>query len=215
MAIYRIRYRGHSDSVLEWSMGLHASAVTGVAAALSAAAADAFSAFWDGVPAGTHAAKTLFANDTVADDVMVDELDGANVHNVAQSITTLALAGTAAGEPLSPNVAVVLSKVSDVPTRRGRGRSYTPPPTVDSLNSGRIAAASVTILIAAWTNLHASLVAADGGAYTPCILNGPGKFGDPPPQPFTPYNQVKVGNVFDTQRNRRNKLRETFSVGTF
>lgn len=215
MAIYRCRVRGHSGSIIEWSFGLHVSAVTGQAAALSAAVADAFADFWNGVPAGTNAVKTLYANDTVADDAIVDELDSAFKHNVQQSVTTLTLAGTNVDEPLPPNVAVVMSKVSDVPTRRGRGRSYAPPPTISSLNSGLMTSASQLIFIAAWTNFMSSINTADGGAYTPVILNGPGKFGDPPPQPFTEFHQVKVGQVFDTQRNRRNKLKEVYEVGTF
>lgn len=215
MAIYRCRIRGHSASIIEWSWGLHVSAVTGQAATLAAAVGDAFSDYWNGVPAGTDAVKTLYANDTVADDVLVDELDSANRFNVQQGVFTLTLAGTNVDEPLPPNVSVVMSKLSDVPTRRGRGRSYAPPPTTSSLNSGKIAAASVLIYSAAWTNFMANLSAAAGGAYVPVILNGPGKFGDPPPQPFTVFHQVKVGDVFDTQRNRRNKLKEVYQVGTF
>lgn len=215
MAIYRVRYRGHSASIIDWSMSFHVSAVTGQVAALSAAAADAFSDFWDGVPSGTDAVKSLYDTATLVDDVLVDELDSANRHNVQQSITTLGLAGTNVDEPLPPQVAVVLSETSDVPTRRGRGRMYAPPPTTSSLNSGKMASASQAIYIAAWTNLMANLAAADGGAYTAVILNGPDKFGNPPPAPFTVFHSLKVGDVFDTVRNRRNKLKEVYEVGTF
>jgi len=138
-------------------MSLNVSAVTGQSAALAAAAADAFNDFWDGVPSGTDDVKRLYANDTVADDVLVDELASDNKHNVQQSVVVLNLAGTNVDEPLPPNVSVVLSKTSDVPTRRGRGRSYAPPPTTSSLNSGKMASASVDIYIAAWTNLMANL----------------------------------------------------------
>ena len=210
MAIYRCRIRGHSSSILEWSWGLHVSSATGNAAVLSAAVADAFSAYWDGVPAGTNAVKTLYDIATVADDVVVDELDSAQVHNVQQGITTLVLAGTGSGEPLPPNVAVVMSKTSDLPTRSGRGRSYAPPPTVDSMNSGRMASASVTIFANAWKNFMTSLSTAAGGAYEPVIAH-PSFV----PGPFTPFNQVRVGDVFDTQRRRRSKLKETFTTLSF
>jgi hypothetical protein len=210
MAIYRCRIRGHSASILEWSWGLHVSAVTGQAAVLSAAVADAFTDYWNGVPAGTDAVKTLYDIATVADDAIVDELDGTMQHNVQQGITSIVLAGTGAGEPLPPNVAVVMSKVSDLPTRSGRGRAYAPPPTVDSMNSGRMASASVTIFANGWKNFMANLSTAAGGAYEPVIAH-PSFI----PSAFTPFNQIKVGDVFDTQRRRRSKLKETFTILSF
>jgi len=85
---------------------------------------------------------------------------------------------------------------------------------VDSLNSGKIASASHAIYANAWKNFMSSLATAAGGAYTPIILNRPGKFGDPP-TPFTPFSTVKVGDVFDTQRPRRAKLKEVFTVLNF
>ena len=210
MAIYRCRIRGHSASILEWSWGLHVSSVTGNAAVLSAAVADAFSDYWNGVPAGTNAVKTLYDIATVADDVIVDELDSAMVHNIQQGITSLVLAGTGAGEPLPPNVAVVMSKTSDLPTRSGRGRAYAPPPTVDSMNSGKMASASVAIFANAWKNFMSNLSTAAGGAYEPVIAH-PNFL----PGPFTPFNQVRVGDVFDTQRRRRNKLKEVYTTLSF
>src|SRR5215471_2114732 len=136
MAIYRVRIRGHSGIILDWSWGLHVSSVTGNSAVIAAAAASAFADMWNGVPSGTNALKTLYDIATVADDVLVDELQNDNVHNFQQATNVINLAGTGAGEPLPPNVAVVVSKVSDLPSRRGRGRWYMPPPTVDSMNSG-------------------------------------------------------------------------------
>lgn len=210
MAIYRCRIRGHSASILEWSWGLHVSAVTSQAAVLSAAVADAFGDYWNGVPAGTDAVKTLYDISTVADDALVDELDGAMVHNVQQGVTTINLAGTGAGEPLPPNVAVVGSKMSDVPTRSGRGRCYFPPPTVDSMNSGKMATASRDIFAVGFNNFMANLSAAGGGAFTPVIAH-PSFI----PSAFTEFHQVKVGDVFDTQRRRRDKLKEAYNIQTF
>jgi hypothetical protein len=210
MALYLCRIRGHSASILDWSIGLHVTAATGQAAVLSAAVRDAFLDMWNGVPAGTDAVKTLYAIDTLADDAVASELDSSAAHQVQQGITTINLAGTAAGEPLPPQVAVVLSKTSDLPTRRGRGRAYMPPPTVDSMNSGKMATASRDIFAAGWKNFMTNLSSAAGGAYVPVISHG--KF---PPAAPTPFNQIKVGDVFDTQRNRRNKLKEAFSVLSF
>lgn len=210
MAIYRCRVRGHSATIIEWSMGVHVSAVTGQAAVLSAAVATAFAAMWNGVPAGTNAVKTLYDIATVADDAVVEELDASLIHNISQGITIINLAGTGAGEPLPPNVAVVLSKTSDLPTRSGRGRAYMPPPTVDSMNSGRMASASRDIYANGWKNMLSSLSTASGGAFDPVIAHKSFI-----PSAFTPFNQVKVGDVFDTQRRRRNKLKESFNILSF
>lgn len=209
MAIYRCRIRGHSASILDWSFSFSVSAVTGQAATLSADVADAFSDFWNGVPAATNAAKTLYDISTVADDAIVDELDGSMQHNVSQGITTITLAGTGAGEPLPPQVAVVGSLISDVPTRAGRGRAYFPPPTVDSMNSGKMATASRDIFANAWKNMLDNIGAAAGGAYTVCIRH-PNFL----PSAFTPVTRIKVGDVFDTQRRRRNKLKEAYDLLT-
>jgi hypothetical protein len=210
MAIYRCRIRGHSATILDWSFGFHVSAVTGVASALSSAVADGFNDFWDGVPSGTDAVKTLYDIATLADDVLVDELDSANVHNVAQAITTLTLAGTGTGGPLPPQTAVVISKVSSLPSRRGRGRMYLPPPTVDTDDSGRLDSGARDIIAVAAKNMFTTISTAAGGAYDPVIVHP-----DFIPSAFTPFLQVKVGDVFDTQRNRRNKLKEAFNIQSF
>jgi hypothetical protein len=210
MALYLCRVRGHSASILEWSISLHVTAATSLAAVLSAAVRDAFVDMWNGVPAGTNAVKTLYAIDTLVDDAVASELDSNAKHQVQQGITTINLAGTNVDEPLPPQVAVVLSKTSDLPTRQGRGRAYMPPPTTSSLNSGKMATASRDIFANGWKNFMTSLSTAAGGAYVPVISHGPF-----PPAAPTPFNQVKVGDVFDTQRNRRNKLKESFDVLAF
>jgi len=210
VALYRCRIRGHSASIIEFTWGLHVTAASGLAAVLSAAVRDAFLDYWNGVPAGTDAVKTLYAVDTLVDDAVVDELDSNAKHNVQQGTTVINLAGTGAGEPLPPNVSVVGSKTSDLPTRSGRGRCYFPPPTVDSMNSGLLSNGSRDIYAQAFANFMSNLSTAAGGAYVPVISHGPF-----PPAAPTPFNQVKVGNVFDTQQRRRRKLKEAFNVISF
>lgn len=207
MAVYRCRIRGHSATILDWSIGFHVSAVTGVAAALASAVADGFADMWDGVPSGTNAVKTLYDVATLADDVLVDELESDNVHNAAQATSTLTLAGTGSGFPLPPQNAVVISKVSSLPSRRGRGRMYMPPPTVDTDDSGRLDTAARDIFAVGAKNMFTTISTAAGGAYELVIVHP-----DFIPSAFTAFTQVKVGDVFDTQRNRRNKLKEAYNI---
>jgi hypothetical protein len=210
MAIYRCRIRGHSATILDWSIGFHVSAVTGVASALASAVADGFADMWDGVPAGTNDVKALYDIATLADDVVVDELQSDNVHNLAQATATLTLAGTGAGVPLPPQTAVVISKVTSLPSRRGRGRMYMPPPTVDTDDGGRLDSGARDDFAIGAKNMFNTIATAAGGAYEPVIVHP-----DFIPSAFTPFVQVKVGDVFDTQRNRRNKLKEAYNIQSF
>jgi|SRR5215475_4350820 len=213
MANYRCRVRGHSATILDWTIGFHVDAVTGLAAVIASAVADGFSDLWDGVPSGTNALKTLYDVATLADDVVVDEFfvsfdaqGKPHEHNVQQGRSSLVLAGTAVDEPLPPNVSVVGSKTTILPTRQGRGRVYFPPPTLASVDSGKIAAASVAIYANAWKNFLHSVATAAGGAYTPVIFHPTGD-----PAEFTEIVGIRVGDVFDTQRRRRNKLKEAYT----
>lgn len=209
MAIYLCKIRGHSATILDWSIGFHVSAATNLASAIATTVADGFTDLWDGVPSGTNAVKTLYDIATVADDVLVTELDGALVHGVSQGQEPLTLAGTASGDPLPPQVAVVGSKVSVLPTRRGRGRLYFPPPSVASDDGGRLATGDRDIYAAGLKNMFNVIRAAAGGAYTTVIVHK-----DFIPSAFTQFDQIKVGDVFDTQRNRRSKLKEAYTIET-
>lgn len=211
MAIYRCRIRGHSATIIDWSIGFHVSAATNVAAALASAVADGFADMWDGVPSGTNAVKTLYDIATLADDVLVNELDSTDrFRNLSEATAALTLAGTGSGVPLPPQNAVVISKVSSLPSRRGRGRMYMPPPTVDTDDGGRLDTAARDIFAIGAKNMFSTITTAAGGAYDTVILHP-----DFTPSEFTSFLQVKVGDVFDTQRNRRNKLKESYNIQSF
>jgi hypothetical protein len=206
VAIYRARVRGHSALVSQWTFGFSISAATGQAAVIADAVADGVTAFWNGVPAGTDAVKTLYDVATVVADAVVDELDGSMTHNVSQGIAILTLAGTGTGEPLPPQISVVGSQVTDLPTRKGRGRSYFPAPTVDTVDGGRLSTAARDIYAQAYVNMLDSIEAAAAGAYQ-VVIRHP----DFDPAAFTSLVGIRVGDVFDTQRRRRNKLKESYN----
>jgi hypothetical protein len=203
MAIYRCRVRGHSAVILDWSVSFSISAATGLAAVIADAVADGVTDLWNGVPAGTDAVKTLYDVATVVDDALVDELDNTMVHNVSQGLAPLTLAGTGSGEPLPPQTCIVASLLTILPTRAGRGRMYWPATTLDTVDGGRVLTASRDILANGVQNMFDSIQAAAGGAYN-VVIRHPSFI----PSTFTDVTSIRVGDVFDTQRRRRNKLKE-------
>lgn len=205
MAGYRCRIRGHSATVGEWSFQFSVQAITGQVAALATAVADGAAAMFDGVPSGTNAVKTLYDTATVVDLATVDELSADLRHNVAQASQTINIAGTGTGEAMPAQVAVVCSLDTALPTRAGRGRMYLPAPTVDQVNSGEMASAAQTIFVNGAKNLLDTVNAASLGIFTVVIRHASFL-----PSEFTTVTGVRVGSVFDTQRRRRDKIKEIY-----
>jgi hypothetical protein len=98
--------------------------------------------------------------------------------------------------------ATVISLLSASATRHGRGRFYLPPLAVSTVDGGLISAAAITSLDTAWTAFFDSL---NTDGVNPVIRNRTGHIS-------TPVTGARVGNVFDTQRRRRNKLVEVYTA---
>jgi hypothetical protein len=198
MAIYRGTVQGHLEGGEIWNITIHFSAPIDQAAAGATELADAVTLMWSGTntPAGNITA--LYPAAIGVDRVVMNELDSAG-HNVSQGVATLALVGTGTDEPLPPQCAVVVSTRSLLPTRAGRGRFYLPSPVVTTVIDQRLdSAAQDDILHGA----QAMLNHMRGLDFTPIVHH---RF-DPT---VTEIVSIDVGDVFDTQRRRRNKLVET------
>lgn len=98
--------------------------------------------------------------------------------------------------------ATVVSLLTASATRHGRGRFYLPPLATGSIDQGRVSAASLAVLDTAWTAYFASL---NGDNITPVVRNRTGHVS-------TTVTSARIGDVIDTQRRRRNKLTETYTV---
>jgi hypothetical protein len=193
MAVYRLRAEGTTPGET-FTFGLHATGAGGTAADALTAWIAALTAMWTDVTDGIQAQFTADISIVAASAAELDPSSGHQLTRVEDAVT---LPGTATGEPLPHEVAVVVSTRTDLATRRGRGRFYLPPLAVSKVDGGRVATTSVTNLLNGAVLLINTL---QGGGYAPVIFH--------PDLTTTAINKVDVGDVFDVQRRRRNKLIE-------
>lgn len=178
-----------------WSFTLHAEGSLSTADAATAFG-DALTAAWAG---GMDDVTTADVDCTLAS---VAALDPATDGQLTRVEVVLALTGVAAGEMLPYQCATVISLLTDSATRHGRGRFYLPPLATGTVDGGLISAATITSLDTAWTAFFDSL---NTDGLNPVVRNRTGHIS-------TPVTSARVGNVFDTQRRRRNKLVEVYTA---
>jgi len=199
MAHYRGTVQGHLEGGEVFNFTMHFSAVTGQAAAMATDLADAVTLMWSGTntPAGNITA--LYPAAIGVDGVVVDELSPATGVNVSQGRASLALVGTGTGEALPPQNAIVVSLRTNTPTRAGRGRFYLPSPVVSTVVDQRLDSSAQTDIL---NGALAMLNHMNGLSWQPEIYHRTTITG-------TDVVSLDVGDVFDNQRRRRNKLVET------
>lgn len=194
MALYRMVASGTTPGE-SWSFTLHAEGSLSTADAATAFG-DALTAAWAG---GMDDVTTADVDCTLAS---VAALDPATDGQVTRVEVVLALTGVAAGEMLPYQCATVISLLTESATRHGRGRFYLPPLATGTVDGGLISAATITSLDTAWTAFFDSL---NTDGVNPVVRNRTGHIS-------TPVTSARVGNVFDTQRRRRNKLVEVYTA---
>jgi hypothetical protein len=119
------------------------------------------------------------------------------------TMTSPAVTGSATGVPLPLQDSIAVSHKSGQIGPRGRGRMFLPMPTSACLTGGKIQTSKVTQLLDAHIALLEALSfngALPGDAHVRPIVTG---------KPYVNYGvigQVRVGNIVDTQRRRRNRL---------
>jgi hypothetical protein len=157
---------------------------------------------WGGATAGNGYEDHVTTNvgvDNVT-TVTIDQLTGLQSTRID---TAQNLDGVVVGTPMPADVSLVISLRTAISNRRNRGRFYLPQPaTVNLTSDGRVIADLVT-------DLGASLAAAWASYNTandrPVIYSRAGRT----IQNVTSFN---VGDLFDTQRRRENKLLEARTV---
>jgi hypothetical protein len=194
MALYRMVASGTTPGET-FSFTLHAEGNLSTADAATAFG-DALTAAWAG---GMDDLTTADIDLTLAS---VATLDPATDGQVTRAEVVLALTGVASGEMLPFQCATVISLLTNSATRHGRGRFYLPPLAVSATDQGRVSAAAMIVLDTAWTAFFDSL---NTDGVTPVVRNRTGHVS-------TTVTSARVGNVIDTQRRRRNKLTEVYTV---
>jgi hypothetical protein len=202
MTFYRGTIFGHMQQAEEFNMTFHVRDVGGQAATIAADAGTAVTDMWSGSHSPSGNLVAYYSADLGVDGVRIDELD-ASGHNVAQFIQGLSLVGTSTDELLPPNVAVRCSFRTGEPTHRGHGGFYLPSPVVTTAVAQRLDTTVQTNM----KNAGLAFVNSMNAAGHQVVIYHHVRF--EPPDTGTDVTDVDVGDVFDSQRRRRNQLPET------
>lgn len=112
--------------------------------------------------------------------------------------SAVTLAGVAAGDAMPADVSICISWRTDLANRRGRGRSYLPQPAEStSTAEGRVSPATITGIISAVTSAMSAITPAT----EPIVYSRVNRS-------FEVTQRFNVGDLYDTQRRRENKLVE-------
>lgn len=200
MTLYRHVMSGATPGE-QWECRMYVSCFLGIADAQTAWTA-AVTAMWTGLAAPADNLNQLIPTDVTLDEVTTSQLDPVTFRQTSKVVGSLSLAGTATTAMLPPQCAAGVTWLTALDTKTGRGRNYLPPFAAGTLTAGRIGTASLTIFKLAMTNLLQSLVASSD---TPVVFS-----------PTHHTTQVitggRVGDVFDTQRRRRDKLVPAYDI---
>jgi len=200
MALFRIDYQGTLHGIETFQHGHHvSSADTAIGVAGDAAAA--WATFL-----GNAAVNTFWPTGVIWSQVNVSELGASPSQPIVTSAqATIALAGVSGDEGLPPQIAPCVSLTTATAGSRARGRMFLPAPD-DTANTsvGRIVSGFRTAVIAGLdtyfttmgTNGHDTVVvSAVGGVYTTYEVI-----------------TIRMGDVWDTQRSRRNDIAEVYTT---
>lgn len=195
MALFRHVASGTTPGE-QWSFTMHSEGTISNAAA-NAAFVDGLTAAW--AVGGMTDATTADVDLTLASTA---EIDPATDGQVTRVEAVLALTGAVVGEMLPYQCATVISLLTGSATRHGRGRFYLPPLATSMIAGGRLSATAVGILDVAWTAFFDSMAT---DLLSVVVRNRIG-------HTSLVVTSARVGDVIDTQRRRRNKLTETYTV---
>jgi hypothetical protein len=201
MPLYQHRFSGNTSSNETFMYTWWANSIRSLADAH--AAAIAWNALvWNGASAGNGYKDHVTANVGMANvtTVTITQLTGLQT---ARLDSAQVIPGVAAGPPFPADVALVVSLRTVLANRQGRGRFYLPQPAASQATAtGRVLADLIT-------DLGASLAAAWTGYNTandrPVIYSRTSR-------QITNISSFNIGDLFDTQRRRENKLLEARTV---
>lgn len=174
-----------------WSFNIHTTGAGSLASAQAGAVAAA-NAFWVG-----HF-DALTTADVSITEVATASLDEATDRQISRLSDAVVHPGTATGQSLPPQVALGVSWKTQLATRAGQGRIYLPPMAVSLVFNERANMTAVNGVVAGINAFWAAL----NTAGLQLVVRGKTS------HVSTPVTRGNVGNVFDTQRRRRNKLVE-------
>jgi hypothetical protein len=190
MALYQHRYGGHTAAGTNWMFSWWADS-GGSIDTVHAAGESWINTFWTG-NFGTAVAAAVGVDQVLT--ALIAQSTGKQQEKRESGST---LSGTAVGNQLPPDVAIVVSLRTQLANRSGRGRMYLPHTFVGTLTAqGRLNASTqddlITWLTAAWSGYTVG---------TPVVYSRLNRT----TQAITSFD---VGDLFDTVRHRDQALLE-------
>lgn len=191
MALYQHRFNGITQLGTRWTNTWWSDTASSLTAVHSAAVTWANS-FYGGI-------VTLMAADVGLTDVQTGEIDQSNGRQLQVQASAAEISGTAVGNSLPTDCAIVVSLRTLLANRRGRGRFYLPPFVADIIltDDGRVTPTGQSTITGELTTAWSNYVATG----TPVVYSRTGRT----TQPITSYD---VGDLFDTQRGRQDRIVE-------
>lgn len=205
MTVYRCTATGATPQGETWVTGIWVEKVGGTTALCAASWHTAWDLLWNGAASPADSILQYLDGNCTTTETIVNEVDGAFRHNVEQVRTGETLTGTSGAENLAPQTAAVVSLRTLLPTRRGRGRMYLPPMTVDAEFTLGVMDAITTAAIALAAKGMLNTMKTAG--YLPVIAHRD-------IASTTNITSCDVNNVFGTQRRRTNKLVASRTIET-
>jgi hypothetical protein len=201
----RLQSSGTTVSGELFQYRFHLTSVSGVEFTLAQAVACAH-AWQNSLKTGASPLVPLYGPATTWNPIQVDMLDPGTGKTTERGYDTVSMAGTGSSvaASLPPSVAVCVTLRSNEAGPRGRGRFYLPAPLASAASSaGRMTSATLTSFSAALANAFTFL-----DAVSPDIV--PAIYSKAHNSIFA-STRADVGDVFDSQRPRRDKLVEARS----
>lgn len=197
MTLYKHVFTGMCAAGDQFNYGWYANSLRTLAAAQTAALAWN-STLWNGAVAG-NGYQDHCSTDVAVTQVKTVEIDPATGKQLALAVDGQSISGASAAFAMPADSALVVSLRTAFPQRSGRGRFYLPQPSIDSISStGRVLADVINDTIA---SLTAAWTAYNSGVERPVIYS-------PTFRLTRNVTNFDIGDLFDTQRRRENKLTE-------
>lgn len=191
MALFQFQYGGHTSEGETFNFSFWINSAITVQQA-SVHALDWLNAFWTGGYDGFVTAQVG------VDSIATREITQATGEQIRLNEQVVNLVGVAVGANMPADVALVVSLRTELANRRGRGRFYLPQPAASAGDlTGRLSNAAQTAILAAVTSAFNAIIPPT----QPVVYSRTGRS-------FEPVTSFNIGNLFDTQRRRENKLLE-------
>lgn len=209
MAFNRMTVDGYIATNLEsWSCSFAFATTTGLAvddSATLSAWCDAVMTLFQGATGWAQVVKATIGSDSGIRRVRCYHYDSPGGAATAGGQSTANTIAGSGGVTQPPQIALVASLLTDIPGRRYRGRFYWPAGTggVSSNRKASGSCAPATVAPAFASMLRSIADAVAGIDLNPVVVSAAGGGS------VTPVTRVSVGDVYDTQRRRRDAIVES------